>query len=343
MRVLLVGGTGLISSAIAESLLSRGDDLVIFNRGLAAPRPLGGIRQIIGDRYDAPSFIRSVRGAGPFDCIIDMIGYEPHDAASLVEAAQGTTGHLIFCSTVDVYAKPASVYPITESEPRRPVNAYGRGKAVSEDVLMAAAAKDFAVTILRPAHTYGPGGRHRGNFVHAFGSSTTFLDRLRRGKPVIVPGDGSALRGSTHIRDVSATFVNATNTVPAELRVCHVTSEEWLTWNRYHQILAQALGGPEPELIHIPTALLARIAPKRAVRCPENYQFNGVYDNTAAHRELDFRYRTCFADGARETLAWVRRNGGFEDSDTDPFYDAVIAAWRTAADGLEADLREREQ
>jgi nucleoside-diphosphate-sugar epimerase len=343
MRILVIGGSGLISTAITRKLLDRGDEVVLFNRGQAEPPGLERANRILGDRYDPSGFTAAIRNAGTFDCVIDMICYEAKDARSLVEAVGGRTPHVIFCSTVDVYAKPASRYPVTESERRKPVNAYGRGKAESEDVLMSASNRDLRVTIIRPAHTYGPGGNHRGNFVHAFGSSTTFLDRLRRGKPVIVPGDGTTLRGSSHLDDVSAAFVNATTNPPDPFRGCHVTSEEWLTWNRYHQILAEALSAPEPNLVHIPTDVLARIAPKRAIRCSENYQFNGIYDNSAAHQELGYRYTISFAQGSRETIAWVARTGGFDNSDNDPFYDEVIAVWQEATGSLEHNLALRER
>jgi nucleoside-diphosphate-sugar epimerase len=311
----------------------------LFHRGQSAVREQEKARQILGDRNDRSGFVAAVREAGTFDCVIDMIGYSAVDAESVLCAIQGRTPHLVFCSTVDVYAKPASRYAVTEDESRRPVNAYGRGKAEAEEIALRAASPGFAVTVVRPAHTYGPGSQHRGNFVHAFGSSTTFLDRLRRGKPVIVPGDGSALRGSTHLEDVSAAFANAAHRAADGPAAYHVTSEEWLTWNRYHEILAAAVSGPPPQLIHIPTDLLARIAPKRAVRCPENYQFNGIYDNSRARRDLDYRYTISFEEGARSTLGWVEQTGGFEDSAGDPFYDEVIAAWQKASVDLERELR----
>lgn len=343
MRILLIGGTGLISSAIARRFLEQGDHVVLFNRGAAAAPGLERAKRILGDRYDRTRFPEQIRAAGTFDCVIDMICYEPADAESLVAAIRGNTPHLIFCSTVDVYAKPASRYPITEAEPHKPVNAYGRGKAQSEEVVMAAASSSLAVTVVRPAHTYGPGGKHRGNFVHAFGAGTTFLDRLRRGKPVIVPGDGSALRGSCHLEDVSLAFVGAARRGTRESLACHVTSEEWTTWNRYHETLAAALSAPTPTLVHIPTDLLARIAPTRAVRCPENYQFNGIYDNSLARRELGFLYTIPFAEGTRATLRWVEENGGFDNSDDDPFYDEVIEAWHRMSGCIESEMRPAER
>jgi nucleoside-diphosphate-sugar epimerase len=316
----------------------------VFNRGSQKIAGLEQARQATGDRRDARSFIPLIQALGTFDCVMDMICYERADAESLVEAIRERTSHLIFCSTVDVYSKPASRYPITEAEPHRPVNAYGEGKAQAEAVVSQAAGREIPqVTIIRPAHTYGPESAHRGNFVHAFGSSTTFLDRLRRGKPVIVPGDGSALRGSCHVKDVSAAFVNAMQREGRGAAAYHVTSEEWLTWNRYHEILAGVLGGPPPVLVHIPTDILSRVAPKRAVRCRENYQFNGVYDNSAARRDLHYEYSVPFEQGARETLEWLQASGGIDNSDGDEFYEEILTAWNETSSTLERQLRERER
>src|SRR5580692_3848733 len=115
MRILLIGGTGLISTPIARKLLAQGEEVVLFNRGAAEAPGLKSASRIVGDRYDSAAFVNAVREAGTFDCVVDMIGYEPRDAESLVAAVQGRSPHLVFCSTVDVYAKPAARYPVTEA------------------------------------------------------------------------------------------------------------------------------------------------------------------------------------------------------------------------------------
>ncbi len=114
MKVLIIGGTGLISSAITRLLTERGDDVTIYNRGRSETHVTGNLKRMLGDRRDYPTFEAQMAGAGYFDCVIDMICYLPEDAKSAIRAFQGRIGQYIFCSTVDVYTKPESSYPVTE-------------------------------------------------------------------------------------------------------------------------------------------------------------------------------------------------------------------------------------
>ena len=165
MNILIIGGTGLISSPMAQLFLDRGDQVTHYNRGKADIYPVPAeVRQIQGDRTDYPTFERQMQEAGTFDVVIDMVAYLPEDGESVVRAFAGRTGHFIFCSTVDVYQKPATCYPITEAEPYGGLNAYSTRKIKIEKTLLAAHERgDFPVTIIRPAHTYGEG---RGRFTH---------------------------------------------------------------------------------------------------------------------------------------------------------------------------------
>lgn len=119
MKILIIGGTGLISTAITEQLLARGDEVTRYNRGLRA-QPVAGVRTTHGDRTDYATFEQQMAEAGRFDCVMDMVGYKPEDGPSVVQAFTGRTDHFIFCSTVDVYTKPAAHYPIREDAPREP-------------------------------------------------------------------------------------------------------------------------------------------------------------------------------------------------------------------------------
>src|SRR5262245_19815353 len=159
MRVLIIGGTGLISSAITPQLLERGDDVTLYNRGKSEIRFAVDPKYIQGDRRDNAAFEAQMAEAGHFDCVIDMVGFSPADGESVVRAFKGRIGQFIFCSTVCTYGGPASRYPIREDEPRRPVGTYGANKVKIEDMLMEAHERgDFPVTIMRPSQTYGEGG-----------------------------------------------------------------------------------------------------------------------------------------------------------------------------------------
>jgi nucleoside-diphosphate-sugar epimerase len=262
--------------------------------------------------------------AGPFDCVIDMICFTPEQAESTVRAFAGRTKHVIFCSTVDVYSKPIPVYPYREDAPRDAVGDYGINKVKCEDIFLDAHRRgDFAATNIRPAHTYGDPGA----LVHAFGWSNSLLDRIRKGKPVIVHGDGSSLWASAHADDVAGAFVGAICNDRAYGKSYHATGEEPMPWNHYHATIAEALGAPPPTLAHIPSDLLAKVAPDRTWVVGINFQFNNIFDNTAARNDLGYRYTIPLLEGARRTIAYQEAHGGFENSDDDVEYDRIIAAW----------------
>lgn len=338
MNVLVIGGTGLISTAITRLLLARGDRVTVFNRGRTAGVEAGQVAQIVGDRTDPVAFEALIADAGAFDCTIDMRCFTPSEAESAVRAFRGRTGQYIFCSTVDVYHKPAARYPITEDEPRRTgdgVFTYAHDKAHCERILLAAHARgDFPVTIIRPAYTYGEG---RG-VLHTFRGTTTYLDRLRKGKPVIVHGDGTSLWAACHRDDVAPAFVAAVGNPATYGRAYHVTGEEWLTWDQYTAQVAVALGASPPTIIHIPTDLLRAVAPERAFWCAENFAGNNIFDNTLARTDLGFRYTIPFLAGTRRVIAWLDAHNAIENSDNDPFDDRLIAAWQRLNGAMLADL-----
>ncbi len=331
MKILIIGGTGLISTAITSQLLERGDDVTLYNRGKSEARIPDGAKFLHGDRKEYAAFEAQMAQAGEFDAVIDMVGFAPEDAESLVRAFRGRVGQLLFCSTVCVYGGPATRYPIQEDEPRRPMGGYGANKVRCEDTLLAAGESGaFAVTILRPSQTYGEGG----TIVHSLGGNTAYLDRIRKGLPIIVHGDGSCLWAACHIDDVARGFVGALGNPTAHGRRYNLTGEEWMTWNRYHEGVAEALNAPKPALVHIPTDLLGKLAPQRANISVEIFQWPSVFDNGAAMNDLGFRYTIPWVEGVRRTVAWLDARGKIESSDSDPLPDHILAVWNQATSGV---------
>lgn len=321
MKILIIGGTGVISTSISRQVLEAGHDLTLYNRGETPPRLPEGYRLIKGDRDDFATFEAQMAAEGPFDAVIDMICFTPEQAESDVRAFRGRTGHFIFCSTVDVYTKPPATFPVLESHERQALSDYGRKKAQCEDRFMAAhQAGDFPVTIIRPAHTYGEGG----NLIHSFGWATYFLDRLRQGKPVIVHGDGEALWVSCHADDVARAFVNALGNEKAFGKAYHVTGEAWQTWNQYHERLAEAINAPKPSLVHIPADILVRIAPDQTMITYLNFQYTNIMDNSAAKADLGFQQTIDWQTGARRTYDWLAAHDRIENWQSFPFYDRVL-------------------
>jgi nucleoside-diphosphate-sugar epimerase len=334
MRILIIGGTGIISTGITRLLIERGDDVVLYNRGLRPSLVEGNYTTITGDRKAFTSFENQMHDAGNFDCVIDMVCYLPEEAESAVRAFKGRTGQYIFCSTVDVYTKPAVTYPITEAAERLPSEKfpYAYNKARCEELLFAAHERgDLVVTSIRPGHTYGEGGN---NLLHSLGRGNYHLDRLKKEQPIIVHGNGTSFWPTCHRDDVSVAFVGAVGNEKAKGRGYHVAGEEWMTWEGYHQGLAKAIGAKAPEFVYIPTDVLVRMAHQEAALCEVNFDYNNLFDNTAASRDLGFRVTVPWIEGARRTIEWLEENGKLEKSEDYPFYDRIIEAWRQAIGNL---------
>jgi len=330
VKILIVGGTGVISTAISRELLQRNEDVTLFNRGQTSPRmdPLlyAKATVVTGDRKDHAIFERQMAELGTFDCVIDMICFTEEEAASALRAFGGRCGQYIFCSTVDVYTKPAQVYPIKEHFERepRPSFPYAYQKGKCERLLFAAHdAGQINLTAIRPAHTYGPGGRT----LLPMGFGSYQIDRMRRGLPMIVHGNGRSLWASCSRDDVGHAFVGAVGNETAKGRGYHVSAEEWITWDQYHQYLAEAMGWPEPQLVHIPIDVLAQAAPKAALWCVENFGYDNIFDNSAARGDLGFAYTVPFRQGMAEAVQAQIDEGPIDLAESAPFYDRLIAAW----------------
>lgn len=340
MNILIIGGTGNISTAITRELLARGHALTLFNHDPQPPDWLRGATVITGDRTQRDDFRTKLDGAGTFDCVIDMVCYEPEDAGCDIAVFRGRTRQFVFCSTVDVYSKTPAHYPVTEAVARLgalPSFPYGHKKMLCEQAMWEAHARgDFALTVIRPTFTYNetwsPG-------IHAFGGQTYHLDRLQKGKPFIVHGDGTSLWVATHRDDTARAFVGAIGNERAFGQAYHLAPDEWMTHNHIWRTLARLLGAPEPDFVHIPTDLLGRLAPKEAEWCVENFRHNNIFDATKAKRELGFRYTIPFEEGAQRCIDWLRAHRRIEDCAQYPFYDRIVEAWRRQTAALAEEFK----
>jgi nucleoside-diphosphate-sugar epimerase len=341
MNILIIGGTGNISTAITRLLLQRGDTLTLFKKHATPPGGLPASSILTGDRSDRARFRETLAAAGPWDCVIDMICFEPEDAACDVEVFRGRTKQFIFCSTVDVYTKTPASYPVTEDNgviSASPSFPYAFKKVECERIFQEAHRRgDFALTILRPAATYNdawsPG-------VHTFGGQTYHLDRLRKGKPILLHGDGSSIWVASHRDDVAVPFANAAGNSSAYGQDYNVTGDELMTHNHIWRVIARALGAPPVQFVYVPTQILARIAPRQAEWCVENFQYDNIFDNSKVKRALGYRYNVPFEEGVRRCIERLTRDGSIEDCGNHPFYDRIVEAWLRHAESLCDEFRE---
>src|SRR5581483_8579651 len=340
MKILVIGGTGNISTPLTKTLVAQGHELTLFKRSSKTPEWLTGARIITGDRTRREELRDKLSGLGRFDCVIDMICYELADAQCDIEIFRGRTQQFIFCSTVDVYRKTPQSYPVTEENgvvEARPSFPYAHKKVLCEQALWEAHRRgEFALTICRPAFTYNeawsPG-------IHSFGGQSYHLDRLRRGRPIILHGDGTSIWVATYRDDVARGFTGAIGNTKAFGQDYNLPGDEWMTHNHIWRTIAGVMGAPEPDFVYIPTDLLANLAPKQAEWCLENFRHHNLFDNTKAKRDLGFRYTVPFEQGVRKCLDHLSRHNLIENSDNHPFYDRIVNAWRAHASALVEEFR----
>jgi nucleoside-diphosphate-sugar epimerase len=332
MRVLIIGGTGLISTGIVKHLHARGDaEVTMFNRGQRENVIASGeVRTITGDRNDFAAFEARFANGEKFDVIIDMICFTPQQAQSDVRAFDGRCRHFIFCSTVCTYGGkiPANVL-VDESFPQEPLSDYGRNKLACERIVLGAhAAGKFNATVIRPSCTYGPGGRLIDNL--EFNPPT--WDRIERGMPVLCSGDGLGLWVATHRDDVGKLFAYAALNEKTYGQCYNATRDENFTWQDYYRKAAAGTAkGGRAAVVFMPADWIIAHDPERFSLLREITRYHGAYSSEKAKRDVpQFRCHIGFTDGARQTLDDIRRRGQWRSSDGDELYESMIRKALTA-------------
>ena len=300
MRVLFIGGTGFISTAVSRLVVERGIDLTLLNRGKTAA-VAAGMEQVIADIHQ-PVSVRAALGDQQFDVVVNWIAYTAADIERDLELFRGRTKQYIFISSASAYQKPATFYRISESTPLyNPFWQYSRDKIACEDRLMQAYREEgFPITIVRPSLTYEP------NFPIALGGwgCYTLAHRLLNGKPIIVHGDGTSLWVVTHAEDFGRGFIGLLGNDQAIGHAFHITSDEVLTWNQIYQTIADGLG-VEAKIVHIASDFIAQVAPDLAGGLLGDKSWSAVFDNSKIKAFVPgFEAVIPFRTGIRRTLAW---------------------------------------
>lgn len=331
MKILFIGGTGLISSACSELVIEQGQELFILNRSQSNKLPLSsGANFIKGDVHgDQDALISTLRGH-EFDSVVDWIAYTPADVERDIQLFKGRTRQFVFISSASAYQKPPRNYLITETTPlENPFWQYSRDKIACENRLMEEFQKyGFPITIIRPSLTYGPSQipLSVGSWLHPY----TVVDRIRRGKQLIVPGDGTSLWVLTWNRDFARGLMGLLGNEKTTGEVFHITSDEVLTWNRIYIELFLALG-MEPNLIHIPSDLIAAYWPQATGSLIGDKANSAVFDNSKIKRYVpDFHCEVTWAEGVRQAIAWHEAvpSRMTLDGEANDVWDRVIAAYQ---------------
>jgi len=331
MKLLFIGGTGLISEAVSKLAVQKGHELYLFNRGQRTDMVPEGAHVIEGDIRDAAGAAAALKGH-EFDAVVDWIAFTPEHVRTDIELFRGITKQYVFISSASAYQKPPQHYIITESTPlENRFWQYSRDKIACEALLMEERAKSgFPVTIVRPSFTYGdtmiPAAQN------SWQKPWSLVDRIRRGMPIIVHGDGQSLWTMTHNTDFAKGFVGLLGNAQAIGEAYHITSDEVLTWDQIYLAIGSA-AGVEPKLVHIASEFICAFNPDDVGNLLGDKAVSGVFDNAKIKLHVpQFQATVPFAEGIKRTVAWFEARPercGIDDAWNEQT-DRIIAAHAAA-------------
>ncbi len=312
MRVLFIGGTGLISSACVDLAIERGMDVFVLNRNLSTKNPLPpGAQQLVGDIHGDELRLARLLAGRKFDVVVDWVAFTPLDIERDIRFFRhnphnpgSDTAQFVFISSATVYQKPPQHYLITEESPLgNPFWEYARNKIACEERLLQAYRENgFPVTIVRPSLTYGLSQIPL--VLNSWRHPYTVIDRMKKGQKVIVPGDGTSLWEITWNGDFARGLVGLMGKDQAIGQAYHITSDEVLTWNQIFLEAAHA-ADVEPQLAHVPADLISAYNPDVIGTLFGDKINSLVFDNSKIKALVpDFHCSVPWSDGVRRAIAW---------------------------------------
>ena len=328
MNVLFIGGTGIISTACTELAVARGFQVTLLNRSLRGSIP--GAKTIKADIAAPGAAARAIAGKS-WDAVVDFISFTPADVEARLDLLRGKAGQYVFISSASAYQKPLTHYLITESTPlANPLWDYSRNKIACEERLIKAYRDEgFPATIIRPSLTYGDTVIPLA--VNSWQKSYTAVDRMRKGLPVIIPGDGLSLWTITHNSDFAKGLVGLLGHAGAIGHAFHITSDEALTWDQMYRMTAEAAGVPNPQFVHIASDFITACIPAMTGTLLGDKSHSAIFDNSKIRRFVpDFVATTRYRDGIARTLSCFDADPDRRQIDLEACvaWDRLIAAYR---------------
>lgn len=326
MKILVIGGTGVISRAIIKEGLEEGHEMIAFHRGTKRSGLEEQMTTVIGDRKDREMFSRLGKELQP-DVVIDMIAFDEADAGQTVETFEGYAGQLIFTSSSAAYQKPFHALPVMEDREELCRDAsfpYAYKKAQMERFLQTVAEQGkIPVTVIRPSLTFGEGCANIG----VLRQNYNIVRRIREGKPLVLPGDGVSPWSFTFAPDLAKGYLLACGN-PAAFGECfHITNTEQVIWKDLYGTIGKIIG-IEPKYVYVPSALLKEADPALFGHFWYEKMYGHVFSNEKFQKAAPgYRPVLSLEDGMKMILRWWEKEAHGTDEEKDRMEDAICAAY----------------
>jgi 2'-hydroxyisoflavone reductase len=305
-KVLVIGGTLFIGRALVAELLKAGHEVTVLHRKPEHDlgKRVGGIQ---ADRND-PEAMRCALAGRSFDVVFDNVyDWERGTTAAQVEATARACGnHLeryVFMSSVAAYGDGLNHHEGDALAPDDHPDPYVRNKAMSERSLFRMHQRNgFPVATIRPPFIYGPG--------NPFYREAFFWDRMREGRPIVLPGDGRRLMQFVFIKDLVAACMRVMDEPNAVGHAFNIANSRAITQAEAVVAFAEA-AGKKPPIVRVPRERIHQMG--GSPMGPQLY-FGFYFDIppitlivTKAQRVLGFKPAD-FIGTLKETYRWYTRH-----------------------------------
>lgn len=332
MKILFIGGTGNISAACSRLAIEQGIDLYHLNRGKVSANVPTQVKTITTDIKNRAQVIDAL-GDHVFDVVVNFIAFTPDDVKQDIEVFSGRTQQYIFISSASVYQKVGGHPVITESTPLyNPYWDYSQDKIACEELLNDEYRKSgFPMTIVRPSLTY------ESVIPVAIGSWTdyTIVDRIRKGKEVIIHGDGTSVWAVTHAEDFAKGFNGLLGNMQSIGHSFHITTDELLTWNQIYEAVADAVG-MKLNAVHIASDFICEVGDTMGWEWMRgnllgDKAISTIFDNSKIKRFVPgFQATIPFKQGIKKTIEWFEADPArmVIDEGNANFIETVLKAYK---------------
>ncbi|AIO19200.1 NAD dependent epimerase/dehydratase family protein [Candidatus Izimaplasma bacterium HR1] len=315
MKVLFIGGTGVISTEVSKLAIKKKIDLWIFNRGknnTKLPKKAYAIR---ADINNIDEMKRKLEGT-MFDVVVQWISYTVDDVKRDYELFKGHTKQYIFISSASAYIKPIPDLPITEDMPLgNDYWEYSKNKQLCEEYLNTVNSEDFNVTIIRPSHTYDDS-----KLVFQLKSRKhpyTIVDRILNNEKIIMPDKGMSLWTLTYSGDFAQAFVDLFGNEATYGETYHLTSDKVYTWERIYEIICEKLDR-KPNALYIPTDFLLNYFPSYKGELLGDKNHSLFFDNSKIKAVApNYRSKTDYGDIVKKAIERLLTDNELQTIDND--------------------------
>jgi nucleoside-diphosphate-sugar epimerase len=312
MRILIIGGTGVLSRSIAIEAISNGHQVTILTDGKGSlSEPSGLERHIQVDRDNAIALKQALAETGieSWDLVVDAICYRPAQAESLLSAIDGKSKHSIVISTAILY-DPAIDRPLKTDDKLATdleLGNYGREKVAMEKVwLQAWDRNNHPVTILRPPHILGSGAEL--GIIPLHNRDRYVINRLKNHQPLLLADGGKQMMQVVYSQDIAKVILATVGKQQTFGKIYNCANPEVITGYQYFKTIAEFLN-VELQVKEIPSTEI----------CSSGWGWvittvSRILDMRSLQQDIDYVPSTSLKESLRETINYLLNSGNNYES-----------------------------